>query len=284
LKAAVMQSRFLEKVEAYRRDPASVPYPMFVLLGDYIDRGMFSYHGVLRAAMQLYTTAPDHVFMLRGNHEFYFQHKGQVYGGVKPAEAINSLKPHVPDQEVFERYMAMFDMLPNVLLFDKFLFVHAGIPRDNLLKERYTDLSSLNDFDIRFQMMWSDPSSADVIPAALQEQSARFPFGRLQCQAFLQRIGCHTLVRGHEKVVEGFRRVYDDDHQLLISLFSAGGRTNADLPETSSYRAVVPKAMTLKFADGRAEIAPWELRYEAFNDPNRNAFFRQSPQIAHRVG
>ncbi len=283
LKAVLSQTHFLDKVAAYKKNPDKTAYPMLVLLGDYIDRGIFSYHGVLRAAMQLSVKEPQHVFMLRGNHEYYFEYKGQVYGGVKPAEAINTLKPHVPSQEVFQQYMMMFDMLPNMLLFDQFMFVHGGIPRDRLLKERYDDLSSLNDDDIRFQMMWSDPSSADVIPAVLQEQSSRFPFGRLQCQAFLQRIGCHTLIRGHEKVNEGFRRVYDDDNQLLISLFSAGGANNEDLPPESSYRSVTPKAMTLRVKDGRSEIVPWKIEYEAFNSPKRNAFFREQAQIPHRT-
>ena len=121
--------------------------------------------------MQLFTQEPEHVYMLRGNHEYYFRYKGKVYGGVKPAEAINTLQPHTPNDHVFEQYMAMFENMPNMLFFEKFLFVHGGIARDRLIKERVMDLSGLNDPDIRFQMMWSDPSSADVIPASLQEQS-----------------------------------------------------------------------------------------------------------------
>ena len=49
-----------------------------MLLGDYIDRGMFSYQGVLRSVMQLFVTAPDHVYVLRGNHEYYVEHEGKV--------------------------------------------------------------------------------------------------------------------------------------------------------------------------------------------------------------
>ena len=282
LKAAVMQSRFFDKVEAFRKDPVNNPDPKLVLLGDYIDRGMFSLNGVLRTALQLLIAAPEHVYVLRGNHEFYLEYKGQIYGGVKPAEAINTLKPHLPI-DVFRRYMRFFDVMPNILLFDRVLFVHAGIPRDLLIKERWKDLSSLNDPDIRFQMMWSDPSTADVIPAQLQEQSARFPFGRLQFQAFMQRIGCHTMVRGHEKKDSGFERAYDDPGGLLITLFSAGGKDNDDLPPESSYRTVTPMALNMKLANGELEIAPFELDYEAYNDPSRNAFFRVPPEIEHRV-
>jgi hypothetical protein len=283
LKAVLMQSDFFAKVNAFINDPEKHPEVKLVLLGDYIDRGMFSYQGVLRSVMQVYARAPDHVYLLRGNHEYYIEHQGQVFGAVRPSEAMNTLKPHF-SKEVFAHYMKLFDAMPNMLLFDRFLFVHGGIARDRLLKERYQDLSSLNDWDIRFQMMWSDPSSADVIPAALQEQSSRFPFGRLQSQAFLNRIGCHTLVRGHEKVDEGFRRVYDDDNQLLVTLFSAGGSDNGDLPPDSSYRSVTPMAMTVKLEGGQSQVIPWAIDYKRYNDPGRNRFYQSRPEIEHRPG
>ncbi len=282
LKAAVMQSRFFEKVKAYRADPQNNPFPKLVFLGDYIDRGMFSLNGVLRTVLQMFRTAPEHVYVLRGNHEYYLEYKGQIFGGVKPAEAINTLKPHAPI-EVFRHYMKLFDAMPNILFFDRVMFVHAGIPRDRAFKEKFTDLSSLNDPDLRFQMMWSDPSSADVIPAELQEQTARFPFGRLQAARFLKRIGCDTLVRGHEKVDDGFKRTYDDESLLLITLFSAGGKDNDDLPIDSSYRSVTPRAMTMTFKDGRTEVTSWRIEYEAYNSPEHNKFFRAPPQIQHRV-
>ncbi len=272
LKAALMQSDFFGKVNRHRSDPNNNPFPKLILLGDYIDRGMFSYQGILRAAMQLYLRAPEHVVLLRGNHEYYIEHQGKVYGAVRPSEAMDALRPHL-STEVFRHYMQLFDALPNMLFFDRFLFVHGGIARDRTLKEKYRDLSSLNTWDIRFEMMWSDPSPADVIPAALQEQTARFSFGRLQCLSFLQRIGCHTLVRGHEKIDEGFRRVYDDEGQLLISLFSSGGADNDDLPSESSYRSVTPMAMTLQWQDGQAEISPWPINYKLYNAPQRNGFY-----------
>ena len=175
--------------------------------------------------------------------------------------------------------MRLFDALPNMLLFDRTLFVHAGIPRDHLFKERYKDLSSLNDPDMRFQMMWSDPSSADVIPAELQDQSARFAFGRLQAQRFLQRIGCDALIRGHEKVNEGFGRVYDEPNFLLCTLFSSGGKDNDDLPSNSSYRQVTPMALTVTHEGGVSRITPWEIDYKSYNDPERNGFFQRPPEL-----
>jgi len=282
LKATLIQSRFFEKVAAFRAAPDSVPEPKLVLLGDYIDRGLFSLNGVLRTVLQLFATAPEHVIALRGNHEYYVEYNGNIYGGVKPAESINTLRPHLP-LDVFRHYAHLFEQLPNSLLFDRFFFVHGGIPRDRLIKERWRDLSTLNDPEVRFQMMWSDPSKVDVVPADLQDKSARFPFGKLQLRAFLQRMGCHTLVRGHEKVNAGFERTYDDEHAQLFTLFSAGGKDNNDLPSDSSYRTVTPMAITLSLdPDGNATMTPWAPDYQSYNDPRRNAFFQVPPEIAHR--
>jgi hypothetical protein len=282
LKGAVMQTDFLGRVAQYKNDPTSTPYPLLVLLGDYIDRGIFSLNGVLRGALQLFVTAPEHVIVLRGNHEYYVEYKGQIFGGVKPAEAINTLKPYL-SIDVFRKYMALFEVMPNVLLFGQSMFVHAGIPRDRAIKDKWVDLSSLNDADLRFQMMWSDPSSAEVIPAALQDQSARFPFGKLQFQSFMQRIGCHMLVRGHEKVEEGIHTTYDDPAGTLITLFSAGGKDNDDLPEGSSYRGVTPMALTILAQDGEIDLQPFRLDWARYNDPEHNGFFKSRMEIQHRV-
>src|SRR3954465_11555097 len=280
LKGAPLQADFFAKLESWRLDGRQ-PEPKLVLLGDYIDRGRFSYNGVLRTMMQLFLAAPGHVFPLRGNHEYYIEYRGRIYGGVKPAEAINTLVNHVPG-EVFAEYMKLFEELPSMLFFDDMLFVHAGIPRDVDIA-RIADFAALNDPEVRFQMLWSDPSTADVIPADLQAQNARFPFGKRQFEAFMQKLGCSIMVRGHEKVDAGFRPMYGEAASL-ITLFSAGGADNNDLPEDSSYRAVTPMAATIRIDGGTVQVTPWLIDYERFNDPRRNRFFASPPEIEHKTG
>ncbi|HET6610400.1 MAG TPA: metallophosphoesterase family protein [Kofleriaceae bacterium] len=281
LKAALMQSGFFAKLEAHRIAPHENPDVKLIFLGDYIDRGLFSYNGVLRAVMQTFVNAPDNVFVLRGNHEYYLEMGGRIYGGVRPAEAINSLVGYMPN-EMFEAYMKLFEALPNSLLFDRTLFVHAGIPRDTTLRAKWRDLSSLNDPDIRFEMLWSDPSLAPMIPDTLQAQNARFPFGRAQFERFMATVGCHTMVRGHEKIAQGFATVYEPPGAVLLNLFSAGGADNNDLPADSSYREVTPMALTMRLRNGHATVTPWAIDYAHFNDPRNNAFFASPPEIEHR--
>ncbi|WP_437334011.1 metallophosphoesterase family protein [Sorangium sp. So ce394] len=274
LKAALMQADFFAKLQAYREDPAHNPRIMLVFLGDYIDRGRFSYNGILRTVMQLFLAAPDNVFVLRGNHEYYVELNGRVLAPVRPSEAMSSLAAIAPN-EVFAAYMRLFEALPNMLVFDRILFVHAGIPRDDTLAARWQSVSSLNDPEIRFQMLWSDPSEVDAIPAELQKSNARFPFGKRQFKSFMQKLGCTTLIRGHERIPEGFRVVYDDPDGVLLTLFSAGGRTNDDLPLTSNYREVTPMALTIRYKGGVSQLTPFVIEYERYNDPKYNAFFRE---------
>jgi uncharacterized tellurite resistance protein B-like protein len=278
LKAALLQADFFGKVQAYHDDPVKNPRMMLVFLGDYIDRGKFSYNGILRTVMQLFLAVPDHVFVLRGNHEYYVQLNGRVLAPVRPSEAMTSLAEMAPN-EVFAEYMHLFEAMPNSLVFDRTLFVHAGIPREDTLAEKWKDLASLNDPEMRFQMLWSDPSEADEIPLELQKANARFPFGRKQFKSFLSRIGCTTMIRGHERVIEGVKRVYDDPEATLISLFSAGGKNNLDLPPKSNYREVTPMALTIRHRAGVSTLTPMVLDYERYNDPALNAFFqaKQAP-------
>lgn len=271
LKAALLQTDFLAKVQAHADDPEHAPDTRLVLLGDYIDRGRFSFDGVLRMALRLFVTVPDAVHVLRGNHEYYLEHQGRILAPVRPAEGMTSLQG-VASDAYFAEFMRLFEALPTSLAFDPFFFVHAGIPRDEALTEKWTDLSSLNDPELRFQMLWSDPSETEVVPHELQKSVARFGFGSQQLRHFLARIGCRIMVRGHERVVEGFRTHYDSPHATLFTLFSAGGATNLDLPETSNYREVTPMGLTLRWRRGVTRVTPFAIDFARYNEPSRNRF------------
>lgn len=272
LKAALMQTDFLAKVQAHADDPENTPDTRLVLLGDYIDRGRFSFDGVLRMAMRLFVTVPDAVHFLRGNHEYYIEHEGLVLAPVRPAEGMMGLQG-IASHAFFREYMQLFEALPTSLAFDRFFFVHAGIPRDATLAEKWKDLSSLNDPELRFQMMWSDPSDTEVVPDELQKAAARFGYGTRQLRSFLARIGCSVMVRGHERVVEGFRTTYDLPDATLLTLFSAGGATNADVPEESNYREVTPRGLIVRWKGGVSRVSSFAIDWARYNDPARNRFF-----------
>ncbi len=196
LKAALLQSNFIERAWAHQWDPQRYPDVKLVFLGDYIDRGRFSFDGVLRAALQLFVAMPDQVILLRGNHEWLKWQGDRIVSGVYPAEALASIVPHVP-VEMLEAYRQLFEHMPTSMVCERTLLVHAGIPRDDTFAARYRDLYSLNDPEMRFQMMWSDPEHLDHVHVEQQRMNARFTFGRDQFRGFMERTGMTTMVRGH---------------------------------------------------------------------------------------
>lgn len=273
LKAALVQSRFVERVQQAQQDPAKHPDIKLVLLGDYIDRGRFGFEGVLRAALQLFVTFPEHVVLLRGNHELLVRHGEHILSAVNPAEALRALAERAP-VELLEAYRHLFEHMPSSLVFERTLFVHGGIPREDTLAERFRDLSSLNDPVVRFEMMWGDPVATDHVPVALQRESARFNFGARQFAQFMAAVGCHTLIRGHEQVDSGFSTPFDLGHCRMHTVFSAGGHDNADLPSDSRYRSVTPMALGVRTSGGATQLVPWAIQYAPFCSAAHNGLYR----------
>ena len=281
LKAALLQANFVQRVWTHQWDPERYPDVKLVLLGDYIDRGLFSFDGVVRAVLQLFVSMPDHVIVLRGNHEHLKWIDNNIVSCVYPAEALASIAPNV-SIDTIEAYRMLFEHMPTSFICDRTLFVHAGIPRDDTFAERYQDLSSFNDPEIRFQMLWSDPVQTQHIPVDMQRQYPRFSFGYNQFQSFMERTGFDTLIRGHEKIDTGFQVVYDTGQHRLLNLFSSGGHDNRDLPTNSSYRPVTPMALTLQYGHDTSVATPWPLQYQPFNSPHYNGFYRPHPVLEFR--
>jgi hypothetical protein len=280
LKGALLQTDFFRRVWLHQWDPVNHHDVKLVFLGDYIDRGRYGLDGVLRTVLNLLVAMPDHVFALRGNHEWFVPTPVGVRSGVYPAEALATLAA-CGAEEMLEAYRVLFEAMPTLFLTERTMIVHGGIPRDDTF-QRYVDLASFNDPELRFQMMWSDPARAEHVPLELQLENARFSFGRGQFRTFMERTGFQTLIRGHEKIEDGFRVVYNLGDLMLINLFSAGGATNADLPLASSYRKVTPMALTLMCNADREDAYPWAIDWQTFNAPARNGYLRGLPELQFR--
>ena len=98
-------------------------------------------------------------------------------------------------------------------------------------------------------------------------------------RAFMGKLGCNLLVRGHEKVNAGFKSVYRDEDIRLLTVFSAGGLDNDDIPADSNYRDVRPMALTITRTDGELKATPWAIDYARYQSPELNAFKERDPEI-----
>jgi hypothetical protein len=279
LKAAIHQSNFMEKVRRFKADPEHNPDVRLVLLGDYIDRGRFSYNGVLRTILNLYLTVPEHVVVLRGNHEYYIEYQGKVYGGVRPAEAINSMSEPAAGRGVHPLPRLLRGHAEHAALRPAAVRARRHPPRQPDRREVEGPLGPqprghpLPDAVERPQQGRDGPRRAAEGQRPLRLRPPAVS------QASWARSAANVLIRGHEKVNSGFRSQWNDEDFRLFTLFSAGGADNDDLPEDSNYREVRPMALTITSRDGVVAATPWAIDYKRYQDPKLNNFFDTALEI-----
>ncbi|GKT26535.1 Serine/threonine-protein phosphatase 2B catalytic subunit [Aduncisulcus paluster] len=179
------------------------PAAKYLFLGDYVDRGTFGVECFLTLAL-LYLQYPEHIMMLRGNHESAHMTKHFNFC----TEVCCKY-----DEEIYEMFLECFYSLPLCAVVDKKMFcVHGGIsPKARSLSDiskifrfvEYEPDTALDD------LLWSDPapdgypSSTRFIPNT-QRGTASF-FGRAAMREFLSRNHLLCIIRGHEVEEKGFR-------------------------------------------------------------------------------
>ena len=189
------------------------PETRYLFLGDFVDRGEFSTE-TITIILLLKVLYPEHVFLIRGNHEFaeacvdhssFFSELYSLYGN-------DSLK---------NDFLEMFSFLPLAADVDGYaLAVHGGIGPSLFLA---TQLNSLRRPLVQFQpkmleeMLWSDPSN-EVTDLGPSTRGLGNLFGVNVAKSFLTRNNYSLLVRAHQCVNEGVSMGLDCK---VITVFSA---------------------------------------------------------------
>ena len=275
LKAALLQADFFAKVQAYHGDPEKNPEMSLVLLGDYIDRGRFSYNGVLRTVMQLFVAVPEHVYRAARQPRVLRRDQRQ---GARPGAALRG-DERVADRradEVFATYMRLFEALPNIARL-----------RPDALRARRHPARRHHRREVEGSRVAQRPG--DPLPDAVERSERGRRDARSTCRrrtpaspsagsssrASSRGSASRTLIRGHERVVEGFRTDVrrprgDAPHPVL---------RRRRHQRRSAPRRELPRGHAdgadHQARDGVSELTPFAIDYERFNDPKVNAFFRE---------
>ena len=188
------------------------PRTKYLFLGDLIDRGEESV-AVVALVFALKLLFPEHVYVLRGNHEFVEMAKRQGFYSETQAKFKGS--------NVFGIYCDAFEYLPLAALVDETIFcVHGGIsPGLKELAQIDKIQRPLNaaSIDLVRGILWSDPveTVGDFVPS---RRGVGYGYGQEVVRRFMEANGLELIVRGHECVAEGVKFLFESN---LVSVFTA---------------------------------------------------------------
>lgn len=190
------------------------PQNKFLFLGDYVDRGENSLE-VICLLFSLKIKFPNHIYLLRGNHECSDLNGGygfkdeciERYGtdGIKIWKDINK----------------SFQMLPLCALINKSVFcVHGGIsPNLNSLDEINTIncKCSIPDNGVLCDFTWGDPKTQNS-KWEDNDRGCSYTFNNEALDEFMDKLDIDLVVRAHQVVDKGFQFF---NNRKLVTVFSA---------------------------------------------------------------
>lgn len=187
----------LQALEFMIRIREKVNCKNILFLGDYVDRGLQGTEVLLRL-FQLKIEDPEHIFLLRGNHESV--EMNLYYGFFEEIEY---------DRSFLLRISQTYDKMPlaAVLSGDTFC-VHGGIRGnesiDTIRKEE------------PFPYLWNDPSQVQGLTRSTRGSTVK-EFGPDIVDGFLKTNNLKRIVRGHTALEMGYEWWFEGK---LLSLFS----------------------------------------------------------------
>ena len=189
-----------------------IPNSRYVFMGDYVDRG---YNGVevLELLLALKIKYPEHITLLRGNHESrqicfaygFYEEITRKYGNANAWEYFTDLFDYLPLAALVEGkiFCVHGGLSPYISTVDQIRLINRKMerPREGV----FCDL------------MWSDPD--DIETWIISCRGAGWIYGWKVVDEFTHINGLELICRAHQLVMEGFK--YWFEKKNLCTVWSA---------------------------------------------------------------
>lgn len=189
------------------------PNNRFLFLGDYVDRGPMGLESLcLLLAMKL--RYPNHVYLLRGNHET--REMTAQYGFMDECVAKTN-------KTIYSEICDMFDNLPIAAVIGNTYFcVHGGITPTLTSVDQVRTITRPADASYKgflADLLWSDPNTS-VDDWGPNDRGDTVCWNVGPARAFLEANGLQMLIRAHQMVEGGFEFPFEPD-ECVLTVFSA---------------------------------------------------------------
>ena len=206
-----LHGQIYDLLELFKKG-GEIPSSRYIFMGDYVDRG---YNGVevLELLLALKIKYPDHITLLRGNHESrqicfaygFYEEITRKYGNANAWEYFTDLFDYLPLAALVEGkiFCVHGGLSPYVSTVDQIRLINRKmeIPREGV----FCDL------------MWSDPD--DIETWIISCRGAGWIYGWKVVDEFTHINGLDLICRAHQLVMEGFK--YWFKNKNLCTVWSA---------------------------------------------------------------
>lgn len=190
---------------------------LFFMHSDYVDRGSNSIEIVcLLFAYKI--KYPDHVFLLRGNHES--DAMNQLYGFAE--ECARRYSPFL-----YHQFAECFRYMPiSALVGTRILCMHGGLSPQLTSLDDIANVErpyDIPDEGLVCDLLWSDPKRGQIQAWEPNERGVSFTFSEDVVKDFLEKFDLDLICRAHQVVDEGYEFFADMRLLTLISAPNYGG-------------------------------------------------------------
>ena len=205
-----IHGQFYDLCELFRNG-GDIPNAKYVFLGDYVDRGYNSVE-TLEYLLCLKLKYPNHITLLRGNHES--RQISKTYG------FYDEIQKKYGNTNCWNYFMEIFDFMSIAAIIEGKIFcVHGGLSPlistvDQIrLVNRKIEIPHEGPF---CDLMWSDPE--DIETWIMSSRGAGWLFGKKVVEEFNRINDLDLVCRAHQLVDEGYKYWFDEK---LVTVWSA---------------------------------------------------------------